>query len=97
MSEPKISFGERGAEELFETQLEKAPDALERWMKLGRSGVLVSVVYGPCGVRGAVGFSVNCMNTATLEQFEHAFAAASFDQAIDIAEKECCARRWLAN
>jgi hypothetical protein len=69
--------------------------ALERWQKLGKSGVTVSICYGPAK-RGVLGFSVDALST-TGESFEQPFAADSFEHAVEIAERESLARGWLAN
>jgi hypothetical protein len=55
--------------------------------------VIVSIAYGPM-LKGHLLFSVDalCMNG---EHFAAPYAAQTFEQAVEIAEKEAMERGWL--
>lgn len=70
-----------------------SPDLIARWEALGQKGLTVSICYGPSGTRGLL-YSVQVLS-ASGEEFNQPFAAASFEQAIWIAETESENRGWL--
>jgi len=65
---------------------------VERWKVLGSAGITVSIVYGDMKGRG-LSFSV--LAAWGHEMFDKPYAADSFDQAIEIAEKEARKRGWI--
>ena len=75
----------------FET-IEPA-EAVELMERLGRSGLTVSICYGPCGGNGLL-YSVNVL-TGNLEEFERPFGAGTFAMAVQIAEEESGKRGWI--
>jgi hypothetical protein len=69
-------------------------DHIRRWRALGEAGLIVSVVLGPMGGSGRLLFSVDVL-TVTFESFPRPYAAETFEQAIEIAEKESRKRGWF--
>ncbi len=67
-------------------------DAVARMEALGRSGLVVSVCYGPSA--GVLRWSVQCMFEATGAEFTRSFAARDFQQCVEIAELEAAKRGW---
>ena len=65
---------------------------LERMEALGRAGMTVSIVYGPCGDRG-LQWSVNVLSPDGRE-FARPFLANDALHALDIAELEIHQRGW---
>lgn len=61
---------------------------------LANNGISTSIVYGPCGAKGAL-FSVDVL-TAEYKSFERPFAATTLQQAVDIALLECKKRGWIS-
>lgn len=68
---------------------------VDRMEALGRAGL---TVYIRCGPRGDVLFSWNVVVLSINgEEFDHPFAADSFEQAIQIAEAESIKRGWVTD
>jgi len=67
--------------------------ALALMEELGRSGLTVSVCFGPCGDY-LLGWSVDVLNQDG-ESFERPLAAKSFEDAVAIAIVESTGRGWF--
>jgi len=67
--------------------------ALERWERLGRAGITVSICCGPSGAH-PFRWTVQAMSRIG-DEFDRPFAANDFAHAVEIAEIECAKRGWL--
>jgi len=66
---------------------------IARWERLGRRGLIVSVVFGPSGASAECRWTVDVM-TRDFQSFDRPFAARSLEHAIEIAEIEAIERGW---
>ena len=70
--------------------------AVKRIEAIGRSGFIVSVGCGTSGVHHDFKWTVHVLSRHG-EEFERPFAAHSFSHAIEIADTEIHARRWMTS
>jgi len=70
-------------------------DLLVRLEALGKMGLTVSIVYGPCGNMGTM-YSVDVLSLDG-QFFDKPFVCETFEKAVWIAEKETKERGWIAH
>lgn len=66
--------------------------AIEKWERLGRAGITVSICCGPCGA-DPFRWTVLAMSRRG-DEFAQPFAANDFEHAVEIAELETAKRGW---
>lgn len=64
--------------------IERSVEAIE---KLGKAGLIVSIVFGPCGNRGVL-YSVTVLDPSTGKEFRKPFGASDFSTIAEILKNE---------
>jgi hypothetical protein len=72
---------------------EREVEAIDRFERLGRAGLVISIACGP--MRGSFAWSVDCMCDRTGQSFDRCYAALSFAHCVEIVETEAVARGWI--
>ncbi|MGH7683915.1 MAG: hypothetical protein ACREMT_06200 [Vulcanimicrobiaceae bacterium] len=69
-------------------------DLVETWQRLGRSGIMVSISFGPSD-GGRPMWVVDLVNIAKRSGRTKPIAALDLRQAIEFAEQTCIQQRWI--